>query len=262
MNVKLFKILILFVLCFSQSVLASQLRPKGIIKHTETIYAQRTGEVGKTYFYCKKGNKCSTEDVVREYYKNIGYSVMRAEHTFWQGMFALAFYDEIFSVYKYSYNDIPTDMFRKCFYENREADIESKYKLIQKTDLKQFINSQISKNEPFNTRLLYPIEIEGYNNPVEYFKSPIVQEFLDRVDNKTFAKVVYKIAKYPGGNFRGTPDYIVWNKKELIFVEVKREKEKLREDQITWAKFLINNRIPYVVIRVHGIGEKKGTSEY
>lgn len=91
---------------------------------------------------------------------------------------------------------------------------------------------------------------EGYSNPVEYFKSPIVQEFLDRVDNKTFAKVVYKIAKYPGGNFRGTPDYIVWNKKELIFVEVKREKEKLSEDQITWAKFLIQNKIPYKIVRV------------
>ncbi len=59
--------------------------------------------------------------------------------------------------------------------------------------MRQFINSQIAKNEPFNTRLLYPIEIEGYNNPVEYFKSPIVQEFLARVDNKTFAKLYIKL---------------------------------------------------------------------
>lgn len=250
MKINLCKMLLIFVLCFSQSVLASQVLPKDIIKHTETIYAQRTGEVGKTYFYCKRGNKCSTEQVVREYYKDKNYSVMRAECIFWQGMFALAFYDEIFSVNKYDYNDIPTDMFSKRFYDNRKTGIENKTKLIQKTDLRQFINSQITKNEPFNTRLLYPIEIEGYINPVEYFKSPIVQEFLDRVDNKTFGKIVYKIAKYPGGNFRGTPDYIVWNEKELIFVEVKREKEKLREDQISWAEFLINNNIPYKVARV------------
>ena len=98
--------------------------------------------------------------------------------------------------------------------------------------------------------MLYPIEIEGYINPVEYFKSPIVQEFLSRVDNKVFAEIVYKIAKYPGGNFRGTPDYVVWNKKEMIFVEVKREKEKLREDQIEWGEFLIKNKIPYKIIRV------------
>lgn len=250
MNINLLKILLIFVLFISQSVSASQVLPKDIIKHTETIYAPTTGEVGKTYFYCQNGNKCSTEDVVREYYKDKGYSVVRAEYVFWQGMFTLAFYDEIFSVYKYAYNDIPTDMFSKSFYKNREAGIESKYKSIQKTDLKNFINSQITKNEPFNTRLLYPDEVEGYSNPVEYFKSPIVQEFLDRIDNKTFAKIVYKIAKYPGGNFRGTPDYIVWNEKELIFVEVKREKEKLREDQITWAEFFIENKIAYRLVRV------------
>lgn len=259
MKINSLKILLIFILCFSQSVFASQLLPKNIINHTKTIYAQRTGEVGKTYFYCKSGNKCSTEKVVREYYKDKGYSVMRAEYVFWQGMFTLTFYDEIFSVYKYDYNDIPTDMFRKYFYENRKAGIESKYKLIQKTDLKKFINSQITKNEPFNTRLLYPDEVEGYSNPVEYFKSPIVQEFLGRIDNKTFAEIVYKIAKYPGGNFRGTPDYIVWNKKELIFVEVKREKEKLSEDQIAWAEFLINNKIPYVVMRVCGNYDKAAT---
>lgn len=250
MKIDLFKILLIFVLFVSQSVSASQVLPKDIIKHADIIYAQRTGEVGKTYFYCKNGNKCSTEQVVREYYKDKGYSVMRAEYVFWQGMFTLTFYDEIFSVNKYAYNDIPTDMFSKCFYENREAGIESKYKLIQKTDLKKFINSQITKNEPFNTRLLYPEEVEGYNNPVEYFKSPIVQEFLGRIDNKTFAEIVYRIAKYPGGTFRGTPDYIVWNKKELVFVEVKREKEKLREDQISWAEFLIQNKVPYILIRV------------
>lgn len=248
---KFITILIIF-LCEVNFAMATQILPKDIVNHTIIINAPTTGEVGKTYFYCQNGNKCSTEQVVREYYKNKGYSVMRAEYDFWQGMFTLAFYDEIFSVNKYYYNDIPDDMFSKCFYENRKTGIESKNKLIQKTDLRQFINSQITKNEPFNTRLLYPIEIEGYNNPVEYFKSPIVQEFLARVDNKTFAKVVYKIAKYPGGNFRGTPDYIVWNKKELIFVEVKREREKLREDQISWAEFLIQNKIPYKVIRVQG----------
>lgn len=252
MKLNTLKILLIFILSFSQNALATQVFPKDIVNHTIIINAPITGEVGKTYFYCQNGNKCSTEQVVREYYKNKGYSVMRGEYVFWQGMFTLTFYDEIFSIYKYDYNDIPTDMFSKCFYENRKTGIENKAKLIKKTDLKQFINSQISKNEPFNTRLLYPTEIEGYKNPVEYFKSPIVQEFLERVDKRVFAKVVYRIAKYPAGTFRGNPDYIVWNKKEMIFVEVKREKEKLSEDQIEWGEFLIKNSIPYKVIRVNG----------
>lgn len=253
MKLNLFKILLIFALCFSQSVLASQVLPKDIIRHTETIYAQSTGEVGKTYFYCQNGNKCSTEQVVKEYYKNKGYSVMRAEHAFWRAMFTLSFFEEIFSVnmYKQAYpNDIPFDMSRGSFYACRKQGIDNKYELIKKSNLKEFINSQITKHESFKTRLLYDVEIEGYPNTVEYFKSSIVQDFLDRIDMHVFTTVIYRIAQYPGGNTRGTPDYIVWNKKELIFVEVKRDKEKLREDQITWAEFLIDNKIPYKVVRV------------
>lgn len=66
---------------------------------------------------------------------------------------------------------------------------------------------------------------------------------MTRIDNKTFYKVVNRILQDRKNNTVGTPDYIVWNKKELIFVEVKREKEKLREDQITWAEFLIQSKV-------------------
>lgn len=253
MKINLVKILLILILFVSQSVSASQVLPKDIINHTEKIYAQRTGEVEKTYFYCQNGNKCSTEQVVREYYKSKDYSVMRAEHAFWRAMFTLSFFEEIFStnMYKQAYpNDIPFDISRRDFYVNRKIEIDNKYELLKKSNIREFINSQITKHESFKTRLLYDVEIEGCPNAVEYIKSPIVQEFLDRINNKTFTKIVYQIALCPGDNTRGTPDYIVWNKKELIFVEVKREKERLREDQITWAQFLIQNKIPYKLIRV------------
>ena len=48
----------------------------------------------------------------------------------------------------------------------------------------------------------------------------------------------------------GTPDYIVWNSKKMIFVEVKRKSEKLSSEQIKWGEFLVKNRILYKVIRV------------
>lgn len=50
----------------------------------------------KTNFYCSNGNKCSTEQIVREYYKNNGYQVMRAEYSFWKGIFVLTFLDELY----------------------------------------------------------------------------------------------------------------------------------------------------------------------
>ena len=253
MKIKLIKILFIFVLCFNQSVLASQVLPKDIIKHTVIINAPVTGEVGKTYFYCQNGNKCSTEQVVREYYKNKGYSVMRAEYSFWQGMFILTFLDELYpeKCYK-SYGK--TEVFYDLdFYKNQENNLIKKCDYIKNVNLKEFINSQIKKHEAgAYIRDLDEWEFEGYKNPTEYFKSQIVQDFLTRIDDKTFYKVVNRILQDRKNNTVGTPDYIVWNKKELIFIEVKREKEKLREDQITWAEFLIKNKIPYKLIRVVG----------
>lgn len=251
MRRNLFKILFIFVLCFSQSVLATQLLPKYIINHTITINAPKTGEVGKTYFYCQNGNKCSTEDIVREYYKDRGYSVMRAEYAFWKGMFILSFLDELYpeKCYKsYGKTEVYYDM---EFYKTQKNNLVKKGDYIKNADLKEFINSQIKKHEAgAYIRDLDEWELEGYKNPTEYFKSPIVQEFLTRIDNKTFYKIVNRILQDRKNNTVGTPDYIVWNKKEMIFAEVKREKERLSEDQISWAEFLINHNIPYKVVRV------------
>jgi len=245
-------VIICLIICFNLNAYASQLLPDYITNHTQTIEAPKTGEKGKTYFYCFDGKKCSTEDVVKDYYQNKGYKVMRAEVDFWFAMFAVAFFDEIYSINTYYHGDIPSDMFYKDFYANRAKIIDEKYKYLQTANLFEFINSQIEKHGDFKTRLFYNIPDEQYSM-IRYFKTDIVQEFLKRIDRKVFAKIVYRIAQYPRENRAGTQDYIVWNKKELIFVEVKREKEKLREEQIIWAKFLLDNKIPIVIMRVRGI---------
>jgi len=247
-------LVILFLNVFiMHCVFAQQILPTDIQKHTETIYATKTGEVGKTYFYCQNGNKCSTEQVVREYYKNKDYSVMRAEYAFWKGMFILAFLDELYPANHYtSYGK--TGVFHDmALYKTQEEDLIKKCDYIRNADLKEFINLQIKKHEAgAYIRDLDEWEVESYKNPTEYFKSPIVQEFLIRIDNKIFYKMVNRILQDRKNNTVGTPDYIVWNKKEMIFVEVKRKNEKLSEDQIGWGEFLIQNKILYKVVRVEG----------
>jgi len=178
---------------------------------------------------------------------------MRGEVTFWQGMFALAFYDEIFAINKYTYNDIPTDMFSQNFYTNRKESIDKKYAYLKKVNLSEFINKKLKAHEKTNTRLLTDAYIDKSANCIEFFKTPIVQEFLTKINPKTFAKIVYRIAQNPVENRAGTPDFVIWNNKEMIFVEVKREKEMLRDGQITWLEFLIKNDIPCAITRVKGI---------
>ena len=81
---KKFFFLTLIAVCFPILADAKQFLPDIIENNTITITAPKTGELGKNYFYCSNGNKCSTEQVVREYYKNNGYNVMRAEYSFWK----------------------------------------------------------------------------------------------------------------------------------------------------------------------------------
>ena len=168
-------------------------------------------------------------------------------------MFILTFLDELYPANHYkSYGK--TGVFHDmALYKDKEADLVKKCAHIKNTDLKEFINLQIKKHEAgAYIRDLDEWEIEGYKNPTEYFKSPIVQEFLTRIDNKIFYKVVNRILQDRKNNTVGTPDYIVWNNKELIFVEVKRKNEKLKEEQIEWGEFLIQNKIPYKIVRVEG----------
>src|SRR5574344_2058751 len=124
--------LILFV-SFGQIVFTEQILPNDILKNTVKIEAQKTGEVGKTYFYCQNGAKCSTEQVVREYYKNKGYEVMRAEYAFWKGMFILTFLDELYPVSHYtSYGK--TGIFHDmALYKTQEEDLIKKGTYIKNT---------------------------------------------------------------------------------------------------------------------------------
>lgn len=144
------------------------------------------------------------------------------------------------------------------FFDIEESDVSieemnKKLNVAKKADIQQFIDKQIAKHEQGSfIRWLDEWEIGGYKNPTEYFKSPIVQEFLIRTDNKTFYKVIKNILECENRNPVGTPDYIVWNNKEMVFVEVKRKNEKLSPEQIEWGEFLIKNKIPYKVVRVNG----------
>jgi hypothetical protein len=241
------------IMSFNNCVDAKQILPDNIQKIITTISAPLSGEKGKLYFICSSEQKCSTEDAVKDYYQSKGYKVMRGEVTFWQGMFALAFYDEIFAINKYPYNDIPTDMFSQNFYANRKESLDKKYNYLESANLSEFINKQLKAHEKTNTRLLTDATIDKSANCIEFFKTPIVQEFLTKIKPETFAKIVYRIAQNPVENRAGTPDFVIWNNKEMIFVEVKREKETLRDGQIIWLEFLIKNNIPCSVTRVKGI---------
>lgn len=66
---KKFLLTILILICFDPLTGAKQILSEKIIKNTITITTPKTEEPGKDYFYCSDGEKCSTKQVVREFYK-------------------------------------------------------------------------------------------------------------------------------------------------------------------------------------------------
>lgn len=90
--------------------------------------------------------------------------------------------------------DIPHDLFRgEEFYLNRQQAIDSRYEQVKLTNLPDFINQKIKRSEGTWTRLIY----NGDHDMLAYAKSEIVQEFIQRIDPETYAKIVYRIAQNP-----------------------------------------------------------------
>jgi hypothetical protein len=176
---------------------------------------------------------------------------MRAEVSFWQAMFCLTFWDEIFEG-KGSPSqgyDIPHDLFRgEDFYLNRQQAIDNRYEQVKSNNLPDFINQQIKRSEGAWTGLIY----NGDQDMLAYAKSDIVQEFVRKIDPEIYAKIVYRIAQNPNENRSGLSDFIIWNDYELRMFEVKKVREQVRKSQINWLSWMTDENILAEIVRIKG----------
>ncbi len=230
-------------------------KEKAVFDHkaiTREIEVPRSGQKGKLGFLNSKGKPCSTESAFKDYTEQQGYHVMRAEVSFWQAMFCLTFWDEIFEGMRSPSQgrDIPHDLFRgEDFYLNRQHVIDSRYEQVKSINLPDFINQQIKKSEGTWTRLIY----NGDQDMLAYTKTDIVQKFVRRIDSETYAKIVYRIAQNPNENRSGVSDFIIWNDDELRMVEVKKVREQVRESQLNWLLWMVDENIPVEIARVKAV---------
>ena len=167
-------------------------------------------------------------------------------------MFCLTFWDEIFDGMgePSKGQDIPHDLFRgEDFYLKRQQAIDSRYEQIKFINISEFINQQIKRSEGTWTRLIY----NGDQDMMAYAKSGVVQDFLQRIDADTFAKIVYRIAQNPNENRSGVSDFIIWNDDELRMIEVKKVREQIRESQLNWLSWIVDENIPVEIVRVKAV---------
>lgn len=132
------------------------------------------------------------------------------------------------------------------FYFNRKQLIDIRYEQLTTINLQEFINQQIVKAEASWTRLIY----NGDQDMLAYAKSDIVQEFLQKISPKVYAKIVYRIAQNPNENRSGVSDFVIWNSNELRMVEVKKIRESIRDSQKNWLSWMVNEGIHAEIVRV------------
>ena len=221
---------------------------------TRKIQVPKSNQKGKLGFLNSLNQPCSTEEAFKDYTEQLGWKVMRAEVDFWQAMFCLSFWEEIFKgmLQRPNWNwmllDIPIDLFAgHIFYLYRKRPIDLKYKSIKQHNLFEFINEQIQRVN-VSTRLLH----NGDRDLLDYSKSQIVQDFLKKISPSMFAKIVYRIAQNPNENRSGVPDFVIWNPQELFMVEVKRIGESIRKNQKIWLEWLLKQNIPTQIVRIQG----------
>lgn len=217
---------------------------------TEFTEAKKSGEKGKNYFINKNNEPSTTEEIAKEYYSSIGYIVLRAELDFWQMLFCLLFFEEIYCKHWDVLSDIPFDYFYNSFYFMREELIKSKLEKISKCDrLKYFITSQYNDFGRFHSRLLYPT---GKSFDVSIFDFDEITKVFDYIPNEDIVKIMSRYAQNPSAYRSGMPDLLMYNENGYQLVEVKRFKEKIRNEQADWISYMQDNNIPVKIIRVKG----------
>lgn len=218
---------------------------------TKFIEAKKSGEKGKNYFLNEENQPCSTEEIAKEYYNSQGYIVVRAELDFWQMLFCLLFFEEIYCKHWDIISDIPYDYFNGCFYFMRADLINKKLEKIKNCDrLKYFIISQYNDFGKFPSRLLYP---DGKTFGADILESDAITILFDYIPNNDIVKIFSRYVQYPSEYRSGMPDLIIFNENGYKLVEVKRLKEKIRYEQTEWISYMQENNIPTEILRVKGV---------
>jgi len=222
---------------------------------TEIIEVRRSGQKGKLAFLDGSGNACGTEEAAIDYFRRQGFRTLRGEVRFWQAMFGLTFWEEIFdgTGTPNSLNDIPMDLFSGArFYEARKERIDAKTAFIARTNVALFISSQLSRHGDKWTRIIYESE-RGDFSYRQVLRKPEVEEFLSLIDPATFAKIVNRIASNPNANRSGLPDYMIWKDGVITFIEVKGIREKIRESQEAWLSWMLAEGMSINIVWIKGV---------
>lgn len=192
-----------------------------------------------------KESSSRVEHKALQYFADQGYEGMHSENYLWRALFALIFWDELFSVdtatFHHPLQRAPSDLHATAFYEMRHGDLLTKLKSLRtKKQMTQWV-------------LKIYAEKEGITNPLFGWHPDLpltLSRAITLLPMAGLKKVLMEMAKNVKDNCTGFPDLFVWKGKDYHFYEIKSPNDHLSSQQLFWLDFFAANKIKSEIVRV------------
>jgi Fanconi-associated nuclease 1 len=181
------------------------------------------------------GGECSVEAMCLSSYRLRGFKGYHAEGGILRTLFAYLFYDVLFmyvpNVFQTAYQTCPLDLHTDAFFPSRASEINHQLAKIANGSAAEIIRGVDEREREKRTCIIglnWDFELEDLLEIVDCFEGQALA---------TVCKVMAQEYRVRGG---GIPDLFLWDKekKEVVFVEVKSENDRLSDTQRLWIHVL------------------------
>ncbi|EAW19574.1 fanconi-associated nuclease 1 [Aspergillus fischeri NRRL 181] len=181
------------------------------------------------------GGECRVESMCLSWYRDHGWKGYHAEGGIVRTLFGYLFYDILFAyvpnVFQTPFQTCPLDLHTDAFYPSRASEIN--HRLVEITNgaaerIIRDIHERESAKQTCAIGIDWAFELDDLVEIVQCFRGEALA---------TICKVMAQEYQQRGG---GIPDLFLWSveKKEVMFVEVKSENDRLSDTQRLWIHVL------------------------
>ncbi len=165
------------------------------------------------------------------------------ENSLMNGLFGLAFWDQIFSpvagAFHNPFQSVPADMYDGRFLPRRREALEARLQVLASGDLGAALRQVYTRVEGYQCRWLN----------WRVLSLPLVEEAVAAIPRQHLVAVWRRMLFDPGENRRGFPDLIALGEGpgDYLLVEVKGPGDALQESQKRWLRFFAAEGVPATV---------------
>ncbi|KAL4792795.1 VRR-NUC domain-containing protein [Aspergillus venezuelensis] len=182
------------------------------------------------------GEECRVEAMCLSWYRHQGWKGYHSEGGILRTLFAYLFYDILFTyipnVFQTSFQTCPLDLHTDAFYPSRLSEINHRLVSITNGSAPSLISSihdQFSASQPCCIGLDWSFPLSD------------LLEIASCFSGEALAAICKIMAEEYAARGGGVPDLFLWSleRKEVRFVEVKSEKDRLSDTQRLWIHVLL-----------------------